>query len=64
MNGDPHPGPLPSPEETVVGSLRLGLGLGVAKNRNLDSLAGTWVEGPESDKAIEEQDRVGPRDWE
>jgi hypothetical protein len=31
---------------------------------DLDDLAGTWVDDPEFDKAIEEQHRIDPELWE
>ncbi len=43
-------------------------GLGLAGEEivyhDLDDLAGTWVEDPEFDKAIEEQHRIDPELWE
>jgi len=42
-------------------------GLGLAGEEivyhDLDDLAGTWVEDPEFDKAIEEQHRIDPELW-
>lgn len=34
------------------------------KVRDLSDIAGTWVEDPEFDKAIAEQDRIDPEMWE
>jgi len=43
-------------------------GLGLAGEEivyhDLDDLAGTWVDDPEFDKAIEEQHRIDPELWE
>ena len=45
----------------------LAQGLGVADERrvhhDLDDLAGTWVEDPAFDKAIESMDQVDPELW-
>ena len=42
-------------------------GLGLAGEEivyhDLDDLAGTWVDDPEFDKAIEEQHRIDPELW-
>ncbi len=42
-----------------------GLGLTGEQNvyHDLDDLAGTWVDDPEFDKAIEEQHRIDPELW-
>ena len=46
----------------------LAKGLGVTGREevyhDLDHLAGTWVEDPEFDRAIEEMDKVDPEMWE
>jgi hypothetical protein len=34
-----------------------------ARHHDLDHLAGTWVEDPEFDEAIRDQDRVDESDW-
>jgi plasmid stability protein len=43
-------------------------GMGVAEGRvvyrRLSGIAGTWVPDPETEKALEEQDRVDPETWE
>ena len=51
--------------ETVLGVLKSGLGIGDTQVRynDLDDLAGTWVSDPEFDRAIEEMDRVDPEFW-
>jgi plasmid stability protein len=45
----------------------LNTGLGISENpvryTDLDDLAGTWVNDPEFDRAIEEMDRVDPELW-
>jgi plasmid stability protein len=45
----------------------LNTGLGISENQvrytDLDDLAGTWVNDPEFDRAIEEMDRVDPELW-
>ena len=33
------------------------------KRRDLSDLAGTWVEDPEFDQIMKEQDQIDPRDW-
>ena len=33
------------------------------KYRDLSDIAGSWVEDPEFDKIMKEQDQVDPRDW-
>jgi hypothetical protein len=45
--------------------LERGLGLTSEEivYHDLDDLAGTWVDDPEFDKAIEEQHRVDPELW-
>jgi plasmid stability protein len=46
-------------------ALRRGVGLdsGERVYNDLDHLIGTWVEDPEFDRAIKEQDRVDPDPW-
>jgi hypothetical protein len=40
-----------------------GVGVEVQKKRDLSDIAGTWVEDPEFDKAIEEMRRIDPELW-
>ena len=51
--------------EVVVDALRAGLGLAAtpSKQRDLSDLSGTWVEDPEFDKIMSEQDRIDPEMW-
>ncbi len=51
--------------ETVLEALEMGLGISGDRVRHadLDDLAGTWVDDPEFDRAIEEMDRADPELW-
>jgi plasmid stability protein len=51
--------------EAVLEILKTGLGINENQVRytDLDDLAGTWVNDPEFDRAIEEMDRVNPELW-
>jgi hypothetical protein len=51
--------------ETVLEILKSGAGLSEdpIKYTDLDYLAGSWVNDPEFDKAIEEMDRIDPELW-
>lgn len=51
--------------ETVLRALERGLGLTAEEPRyhDLDDLAGTWVDDPEFDRAIEAMDQVDPELW-
>ncbi len=51
--------------ETVLEVLKAGLGITGSGERyaDLDDLAGTWVDDPEFDRAIQEMDRVDPELW-
>jgi plasmid stability protein len=51
--------------EALIEVLKTGLGIGDHQVRytDLDDLAGTWVNDPEFDRAIEEMDRVDPELW-
>ena len=48
--------------EMTLRALERGLGLAGEEHRHhdLDDLAGTWVDDPEFDRAIEEMDKVDP----
>jgi len=52
--------------QIILEVLERGLGLAGEEivYHDLDDLAGTWVEDPEFDKAIEEQHRIDPELWE
>lgn len=41
----------------------LGVGQTKRKYRDLSDLVGSWVDDPEFDRAMEEQDRVEPELW-
>lgn len=51
--------------ETLIRNLSRGLGLAEVPVRfnDLDDLAGTWVEDPEFDKAVEEMHRIDEGLW-
>ena len=51
--------------QVIVEAVQEGLGLNgkPTKHRDLDWFAGTWVEDPEFDRIIAEQDQVHPDDW-
>jgi len=51
--------------QVAVEALEGGLGLTQKETRfhDLDHLAGTWVDDPEFDAAIEEMDRIDPEMW-
>lgn len=51
--------------EAAIEALRAGIEAqgSRVKRRDLSDLAGTWVEDPEFDKAIAEQDQVDPEAW-
>ena len=52
-------------DQVAVDAIRAGLGLSTpqAKKRDLSDIAGTWVEDPEFDKAMAEQDQIDPEMW-
>jgi hypothetical protein len=52
--------------QTAIEILRSGLALkgDAIKYRDLDFIAGSWVEDPGFDEAIKSQDRVDPKLWE
>ena len=51
--------------QVALDALTKGLGLGNEKLRykDMDDLAGTWVEDPDFDKIIEDQQRIDPELW-
>ena len=51
--------------EMALRALERGLGLAeeVPRHHDLDDLAGTWVDDPEFDRAIEAMDQVDPELW-
>lgn len=51
-----------SVSEVVVDALKVTFGL-PAKRRDLSDIAGTWVEDPEVDAALRDQDRIDPEMW-
>jgi plasmid stability protein len=54
--------------EVLLDALAVGAGVRsngeAVKYRDLSDIAGSWVEDPEFDKIMAEQDQVDPRDWE
>ena len=50
-------------DQVAVEALSAGLGINGAKQRELGDLAGTWVEDPQFDRIIREQDQVDPDLW-
>jgi hypothetical protein len=55
-----------SVNQTAIEVLHAGLALngGSLMHRDLDFMAGSWVEDPAFDEAIRSQDRVDPKLWE
>lgn len=51
--------------EIIVEALKVGVGLSESpvRHTDLDDLAGTWINDPEFDKAIQEMDRIDPELW-
>jgi hypothetical protein len=51
--------------EIVVEALKVGVGLSGSPVRytDLDDLAGTWINDPEFDRAIQEMDQADPELW-
>ena len=52
--------------DTALEALTLGVGIdggGEIRYHDLDKLAGTWVEDPAFDRAVEEMDRIDPGMW-
>ena len=51
--------------QTALEALKAGIGLteNPVRYRDLDDLAGTWVNDPEFDRAIEGMDRIDPELW-
>jgi len=51
--------------QVAVEALTVGAGLGdkPVKRRDLSDLVGTWVEDPEFDAIIKEQDQIDPEMW-
>jgi plasmid stability protein len=51
--------------EAVLEIMKAGSGLAgeAVRHSDLDDLAGSWVNDPEFDRAIEEMDRVDPELW-
>jgi hypothetical protein len=54
-----------SVDEVAVEAIRAGLGLAakVEKRRDLSEFAGSWVDDPDVDAALRDQDRVDPELW-
>ena len=53
-------------DEVAVDVLKIGLGLSQEqpkKMRDLSDIAGTWVDDPAFDEAMNDQDRVDPEKW-
>jgi len=51
--------------QVAVEALKAATGVGAAplRHNDLDFIAGTWVEDPEFDRIITQQDQVNPEDW-
>jgi hypothetical protein len=51
--------------QVVIEALQTGLGLNgePRKYRDLSDIAGTWVEDPEFDAIMKEQDQIDPEMW-
>ena len=51
--------------DVALEALECGLGLTgkPVRHHDLDDLAGTWVQDPEFDRAIEEMDQIDPELW-
>ena len=51
--------------EVALRALERGLGMAeeAPRHHDLDDLAGTWVDDPEFDRAIEAMDQVDPELW-
>jgi hypothetical protein len=51
--------------ETVLQAISIGVGMTENQIRyaDLDDLAGTWVNDPEFDAAVQEMDRADPELW-
>jgi hypothetical protein len=54
-----------SVDQIAMDALRAGLGLTepLVRRRDLSDLAGKWVEDPEFDKIMAEQDQIDPEMW-
>lgn len=51
--------------EVALQALERGLGLSdePVRHHDMDDLAGTWIDDPEFDRALEEMDQVDPELW-
>ena len=51
--------------ETVIEALARAMGFSrePVRSRDLSSIAGSWIEDPEFDRAIEDQDRIDEDLW-
>lgn len=51
--------------DTAIDALQRGVGGGAepVRHRSLRDLAGTWIDDPDFDAAIVEQDRIEPHLW-
>ncbi len=51
--------------EVALEALERGLGLTArpVRHHDLDDLAGTWVDDPEFDRAVEDMDQIDPELW-
>ena len=52
-------------DQIALDALKAGLGVGTTASKRIDlsDVAGTWVEDPEVDAALRDQDRVDPEMW-
>jgi plasmid stability protein len=51
--------------QILIDLLRQAVGIGAepVKKRDLSEIAGSWVEDPEFDRAMEEFERIHPDEW-
>lgn len=53
-----------SVDEVALNAIRAGLGLVTTrKSRDLSEFVGSWIEDPEVDAALKDQDRIDPELW-
>lgn len=45
-------------------SKEVGVGAEPELHHDLDALIGSWIHDPETEKALSEQRKINPRDWE
>src|SRR5437762_13122080 len=54
-----------SVDQVALDALKAGMGIAapMPKRRDLSDLAGSWVEDPEFDRVMQEQDQIDPDMW-